>query len=120
MPILPYHSGHPERTLPYTRWLDWCSIGFLVSDHTARHDMVSVLRKLEQVTAEEAAAKRSALLAVRDAFVFRAPNYAPGARPSAVDFLLGELCEAARVQRANGTKLANQPLAGGSYARCLL
>lgn len=113
-------AGHPERTLPYTRWLDWCSIGYLVSDQTARHNMVSVLRKLEQVTAEEAAAKRAALLAVRDAFVFRAPSREAGGRPSAVDFLLGELCEAARVQRANLTKLANQPLAGGPYSRCLL
>ena len=114
-------AGHPERTLPYTRWLDWCSIGYIVADSVARRDMASVLRKLELVTAEEAAAKRAALLAVRDAFVFRPPG-APGvgAKPSAVDFLLGELCEASRIQRANRTKIVEQPLAGGPYSRCML
>ena len=111
-------AGHPERTLPYTRWLDWCSIGFIVSDQTARRDMASVLSKLERVTAEEAAAKRAALLAVRDAFVFRPPKR--GAQPSAVDFLLGEMCVAARNQRANLTKLIDVPIAGGSYSRCML
>ena len=115
-------AGRPERTLPYTRWLDWCSIGYIVSDTRARHDMQSVLKKLEAVTSLEAAAKRAHLLAVRDAFVFRPGSHATGARPSAIDFLLGELCEASRTAKAgpNVTKLSDLPLAGGSYSRCML
>ena len=128
-------AGKPAHTLPYTRWLDWCSIAYIISDATARKGMASVLAKLDLVTAEEAAQKRAALLAVRDAFVFRrreppprgaataaagaSRDFAPGYRPSAVDFLLGELCEAARSARRNET-LAAQPLAGGSYTRCML
>ena len=134
-------AGKPAHTLPYTRWLDWCSIAYIISDATARRGMASVLAKLDLVTAEEAAQKRAALLAVRDAFVFRrreppprgaaspaaggaaaagsSRDFAPGYRPSAVDFLLGELCEAARSARRNET-LATQPLAGGSYTRCML
>ena len=125
-------AGKPAHTLPYTRWLDWCSIAYLVSDSTARRGMRSVLAKLDLVSAEEAAQKRAALRAVRDAFVFRAPHggpragnasrprdYRPGYAPSAVDFILGELCEAARSAKHNGT-LTTQPLAGGSYSRCML
>ena len=76
-------KGPPEKTLPYTRWLDWCSIAYIISDTTARSGMASVLQKLEKVTAQEAAAKRAALLAVRDAFVWRSPDADPLARPSA-------------------------------------
>jgi hypothetical protein len=112
-------KGTPENTLPYTRWLDWCSIAFIISDATARTSMASVLRKLELVSAEEAAAKRAALLAVRDAFVWRAPTLDPEAHPSAPDFLLGELCDAARSRRANGS-LSDSPVAGGPYARCMI
>ena len=121
-------AGKPSHTLPYTRWLDWCSIAYIVSDSTARKGMDSVLAKLDLVTAEEAAQKRAALLAVRDAFVFRQPQreaggaagaFAPGYQPSAVDFLIGELCEASRAAKANQT-LGSQPLAGGPYSRCML
>lgn len=131
LPILVL-AGRPSHTLPYTRWLDWCEIAYIVSDGTARRGMASVLAKLDLVTDEEAAQKRQALLAVRDAFVFRPPHlreadaaagtrgrFRPGYEPSAVDFLLGELCEASRSARRNET-LATQPLAGGSYARCML
>jgi hypothetical protein len=112
-------AGSPARTLPYTRWLDWCSISYIVSDATARHGMASVLAKLEQVTAEEAAQKRAALLAVRDAFVFRKGGSNSSQGPSAVDFLLGELCDASRLWHTNHT-LVSQPLAGGPYSRCML
>ena len=112
-------KGAPEKTLPYTRWLDWCSIAFIISDATARTSMASVLRKLQLVSAEEAAAKRVALLAVRDAFVWRAPTLDPVAQPSAPDFLLGELCDAARSWRLNGS-LSDSPVAGGPYTRCMI
>lgn len=87
--------------------------------------MKSVLRKLEAVTESEAVAKRAALLAVRDAFVYRReappgkPTSTGGAGVSAIDFLLGEMCDAARSQMSNRT-LVDAPLAGGSYARCML
>ena len=124
-------AGKPSHTLPYTRWLDWCSLAYLISDGTARKGMAEVLKKLELVTAEEAEQKRAALLAVRDAFVFRPPHggapapaaspggFRPGYSPSAVDFLLGELCESARLIKRNQS-IAEQPLAGGSYSRCML
>jgi hypothetical protein len=81
--------------------------------------MAAVLKKLEAVTAAEAAAKRAALLSVRDAFVWRPPAEHPVAQPSAVDYLLGELCTAARSARVNGS-LSTAPLAGGSFSRCML
>ena len=112
-------KGAPEKTLPYTRWLDWCSIAYIISDVTARTRMASVLAQLEKVSAAEAAAKRKALLAVRDAFVWRPPALHPMAQPSAVDYLLGELCDAARSWRVNGS-LSTSPPAGGSYSRCML
>ena len=126
-------AGKPSHTLPYTRWLDWCSLAYIVSDVTARRGMASVLAKLDLVTADEASQKRAALLAVRDAFVFRPPHTQPtgdaagggtrdfrsGYRPSAVDFLIGEICEAARSAKRNES-LTAQPLAGGPYSRCML
>ena len=94
--------------------------------------MAAVVERLSRVSEAEYEAKRAALRAVRDAFVFRAPHggpragnasrprdYRPGYAPSAVDFILGELCEAARSAKHNGT-LTTQPLAGGSYSRCML
>jgi len=58
------------RSFPYTRWLDYCRIAYLVSEKAANTDLASVLRRLETVTAEEAARKHAALREVRDAFVF--------------------------------------------------
>ena len=100
-------------------WLDWCSIAYIVSDATAKTGMASVMAKLEKVTAAEAAAKRAALLAVRDAFVWRPPAADPLASPSAADYLIGELCEAARSAKVNGS-LSTSPRAGGNYERCML
>lgn len=93
-------SGPPEATLQHTRWVDWCKIAYIISDTTARSGMAAVLAKLEAVTAEEATAKREAALAVRDAFVWRPPDAQPMAHPSAADYLLGEICMAARATRA--------------------
>jgi len=112
-------KGLPERTLPYTRWLDWCKIAYIISDATAKTGMAGVLSKLEAVTAEEATAKRAALLAVRDAFVWRPPTEHPVAQPSAADYLIGELCDAARSAKLNRS-LVSSPLAGGPYSRCML
>ena len=67
-------------------------------------------------------AKRQALALVRDAFVFRPPG-GRGANvpPSAVDFLLGELCDASRhAKQGPNHTLTSMPLAGGPYSRCML
>lgn len=119
-------SGKASNTLPHLRLVDWCSIAYLVSEATARSGMVRVLQRLEQVTAEEAAAKRAALLAVRDAFVWRPPAADPIANPSAADYLLGEMCLAARMKRAaNGSKASDLTdgmyvPAGGPLSRCMI
>ena len=135
-------AGDAWRTLPYVRWIDWCKIAFIVDEHTAKTDMPRVLRKLEQVTAEQAAEMRRALLEVRDAFVWRdftVNTSTAGARragatpkaslrprssqlnrtesPSAADYLLGELCEAARRKRL---KLPPPAPLGGPLSRCML
>ena len=112
-------KGAPERTLPYTRWIDWCSISYIISDVTARTDMARVLAKLEAVSAQEADAKRQALLRVRDAFVWRPQASNPTENPSAIDYLLAELCNAARSATANRS-LSSLPTAGGPLSRCML
>jgi len=116
-------SGEAWRTLPYVRWIDWCKIAFIVDEKTASTNMERVLRKLEQVTADQAAAMQQELIAVRDAFVWRdfrpvPPNELNRTEaPSAVDFLLGELCEAAKRRRLG---LPAPPPMGGPLSRCML
>ena len=91
-------DGPPANTLPYTRWLDYCELGFLVNVSTAVRGMAAIVDRLRTVTAAEAAAKHAALARVRDAFVWRAPE--PGGRPSAPDHIFAEACDAARRHRA--------------------
>ena len=38
-----------RRTLPYVRWIDWCSIAYIVSEGVAKTNMARVLKRLEQV-----------------------------------------------------------------------
>jgi hypothetical protein len=118
-------SGLGERLarfLPYTTWLDWCSIAFLVSESAARHRFRSVIERLNQVDEAEALTKLQALREVRDAFVCRRPSARQSpARPSAPDFLLGMACEAAK--RASAARVtrgqpAPPPVAGGDHQRC--
>lgn len=102
----------------------------------------AVLRKLELVTEEEAEQKRAALRAVRDAFVWREVRARPRpprnasranatwlrrgverngavlpADPSAADYLLGELCAAAKRKRL-GLSMPAAP--SGGVERCML
>ena len=102
--------------LPYTRWLDYCSVSYLISEHAARTDLGPALRRLAAVTAAEAAAKAAALRAVHAAFTFRAGS-SVGA-PSAAEYVLGDICAAARRFRATGD--ATSALAGGDLASCTL
>jgi|UniRef100_A0A7S3EV51 hypothetical protein len=99
--------------LPYTRWLDYCSTAYVVSDTTARVGFSAVLTKLRAVGEAEAAAKLDALRGVRDAFVFRS-----GGRPSAQQQLLAEACAMGRRYR-QGVASAPEPV-GGAHARCTL
>ena len=48
-----YHAM--RRLLPYTRWLDFCTIGYLVDEATARSEgFAAVVERLSRVSAEEA------------------------------------------------------------------
>ena len=74
--------------LPYARWLDYCSIGYVVSSAVVarRHALPAIVQQLLNVTRAEAAAKRRELRRHRAAF----------AMPSASAFILEELCHVAR------------------------
>ena len=109
-------KGKPKSMLPYTRWLDYCSVSYLISEHAARTDLGPALRRLAMVTAAEAAQKAAALRAVHAAFTFRAGS-SVGA-PSAPEYVLGDICAAARRFRATGD--ATSALAGGDLASCTL
>mmetsp|Transcript_59626 Transcript_59626/g.129269 ORF Transcript_59626/g.129269 Transcript_59626/m.129269 type:complete len:178 (-) Transcript_59626:51-584(-) len=67
-------SGEAANMLPYARWLDWCSIAYMVKEKTAVRHMDRVLAQLANVSAHAAEAKRRALEAVLGAFVFKEPT----------------------------------------------
>ena len=126
-------------TLPYTRWLNYCRIAFIVREADARSSPLRLLRWLGAVTDKAAMAKRQALLSVRNAFVFRGDSLQPveqdaatdaafprvgacggaaGQRSSgrcvedAADFILGEACHAARgARRTRMTSTMSRALA---------
>ena len=106
--------------LPYSRWLDYCTIAFFVREETARTSMAAILARLANVSAAEAAAKHAALSRVREAFVFR-PGCSPGA-PCATEHILGEMCDAAvRGGRRGGHQTTESAwAAGGDHQRCVL
>ena len=114
--VLAKRTPHGHGMLPYTRWLDYCSVSYLISEHAARTDLGPALRRLAAVTAAEAAAKAAALRAVHAAFTFREGS-SVGA-PSAPEYVLGDICAAARRFRATGD--ATSTLAGGDLASCTL
>ena len=47
------------RTLPYTRWLDYCEVAYLVTERAATLDFSAALRKLRAVTDEEVCAMQA-------------------------------------------------------------
>lgn len=103
-----------RRVLPYTRWLDYCELGYFITVEAARADMLGALRHLRAISADEWHAKSARLRAVRDAFVFRANSSL--ARPSAAEFLLHEMCS---LQRANATSsTAGSGSARWGLSRC--
>ena len=84
--------------LPYVRWLDYCTIAYLVPSAVAETNLRPILKRLSQVSKEEGERKHEALRAVRDAFVMRRNSSVDA--PSAAEFLLGELCDLGRAYRA--------------------
>lgn len=128
--VVPYRRGDGAgrgqklaRFLPYTSWLDWCSIAYLISADAARTGMAAIVSKLAAVTEVEAQKKLAALRAARDAFVCRSPEYAAttdyGRRPSAPDYLLGVACDAAKRAASDGAA-RDAIVIGGDHQRCLL
>eukprot|EP00965_Chrysotila_dentata_P196174 6177420-Pleurochrysis_carterae.AAC.7 len=88
--------------LPYTRWLDYCQVGYFVSSEAATTRMGDVLNGLAMVSDSEATEKLRKLRLVRDAFVFRQQSSV--SKPSAAEFIIGEVCsqtlEARRAQQS--------------------
>jgi len=119
------------RFLPYTRWLDYCDVSYLVREiDVAHHRIGPALRMLRAVTADQARAKLSALRRVRAAFVFRRDSSVDS--PSAAHFILNDACHAIRRFTSNRTSLGmvNRSSAlgtdlvyevkGGDHERCVL
>lgn len=124
-----------NRTLPFTRWLDYCEVAYFVPEANAREAMTSVLDQLATRPDRELRAKRRRLREVRDAFVFREGSSAPGARPSATEFIFAEACEAAKRMREmkewnqrrheragaeGGPHQLIHPVRGADHSRCVL
>ena len=119
-------------SLPYSRWLDYCSVSVFVSErqvhptsylptfpasrptyfHTpsypapslrqARRNASGMLDALEALPTAIVQAKRHALRRIRHAFGFWANSTATA--PSATDFMFAELCAHSRSFRAVGGK----------------
>lgn len=94
------HGAAAASMLPFTRWLDYCEVAFLVDEQRVQRDAEGMVRALLRVTDAEAAAKLGALRRVRDAFVFRAGSNASS--PSAAEYILEEACAAAKQYRRAG------------------
>ena len=111
------------RNLPYTRWLDYCDVAYLVTERAAASDFSSAIAKLRAIPEAEAASKLAALRAVRDAFVFRP---ASSGVPTAADYILSEACDSAgraagpRDGQARIHAHSSPPIVGGNHIRCLL
>ena len=125
--VLPHDGSATQiaRMLPYSRWLDYCKVAWLVSANVATSNMQRVLEKLETITQDEASEKIQALRAVRNAFIWRLSDKqgrAPGlAAPSAADAVLEEICHRARRYRTGHVHYVDgRHIAGGNHERCLL
>ena len=109
-----------ESMLPYTRWLDYCSIAYVVREADVPR-LAAVIDELRALPIQETEAKRAALKVARDAFVVR--RNASAAAPAAAQYVLAEVCDAAR--RMRGAKAAKARGGGAAAAapdlsRCML
>jgi hypothetical protein len=96
--------------LPYTRWHDYCTTSYFISEYIAKLNFSAVLDRLERISETEAARKLAALRRVRDAYVFR--HGATVQHPSAAHYILGEACAAARRQRTGAAEVRRTDLSG--------
>lgn len=91
--------------LPYTSWLDYCRVAYVISEQRARTHAAEMVQALLAVTPREAAAKLASLERMRDAFVFRDGSSADS--PTAAEHILDEACSMASQLRGalqrNGT-----------------
>jgi hypothetical protein len=94
--------------LPFSRWINYCSLGYFISASTAAHQFSKVLPLLRIVGSRHFARKRAAASLVRDAFFYKGAHL-HGREPSglsksahlgAEDFVLGEICHRAREYNA--------------------
>lgn len=146
--VLPYDGSptHIARILPYSRWLDWCDVSWLVSTDVAVSKMAQVLKQLEAITSEEAAIKSRALKRVRNAFIWRLDQKQNrsltgtgsrhgwrtagaagegGALSSAADSILEDICYRADKYGSAphapvGDGHLRKQIAGGRHQRCML
>ena len=134
-------QGALARMLPHTRWLDYCTAVFFVTEQRASSHMAAVLAGLRVQSEEVWLEKSVALRQLRDAFVFR-PSSRPHDTASAADYILAEACQVGKAlqlqswrapavlavnnisgdaQAIEGRRiLLRQRLAGGDHRRCFL
>ena len=104
--------------LPYTRWHDYCTTSYFLSEYEAKLNFsaaVDALARIEYAAAEQ---KLAALRRVRDAFVFRQDSSL--LHPTAPHYILGEACAAAKRQRVDILRGVLQPQARVDLGACLL
>ena len=119
--VVPGHGtkNMPERLarwLPYSRWLDYCEVSYLIPENEAQHSLGQVLSRLRAVSEREASAKLQALRLVRAAFTFT-PDPSMQ-KPSAAHYIINEACQAAR--RFLSHETGPERVAGGDHSRCML
>ena len=113
-------------SLPYSRWLDYCKVSYLVSEHSIRTNATRILNALQAISANEIRARRQALRGVRMAFGMWY-NSTPDA-PSALDFVWADLCALSKElkqkqdmsNRDHSGPLVAGSLHPGGLRRCLL
>ena len=107
---------HVASMLPFSRWLDYCSIGYFVTAGTAKRQMSDVLAMLRDLGPRQFLLKQASAKVVRDAFFYKSAYRhlaATGqARLSAEDFVLGEICHRASLYN----RAANASLPAGILA----
>ena len=99
--------------LPFSRWIDYCSLGYFISASTAARQMSQVLPRLRALGSRQFTRKRAAASRVRTAFFYKGARlrhgHARSARrgpsgllgePGAEDFVLGEICHRAAQHNA--------------------
>ena len=133
---------HVASMLPFSRWIDYCSIGYIISASTAGRHIAGILPLLRAVSPREFVSKRAAARRVRAAFFYRGAHHHRGHRvrgartagdptePSvteahvgAEDFVLGEICDrAAAFNNANNSsiELLEGAATATRLAQCLL